>query len=685
MLYWLTLAVVCAAVYLLPGFAVLQALNIRGVSWIGRLVLSFLLSLVIVPYLYGVIANFLHVTPGLGTLGLLVAGLLVMALALRLSHTTPTVEFEPAVAGPSHLRWLEIFLVGGFILIVAGFANLPRISMLIMGDQTLVASPGDEYWHMAQLVSVARSGLPAGHYLFPDLRLAYYYWSWIYPAIMGNLPFVHVPLARAMAIHSFVQVSAFLLAVYAFLSMNTRTTLARLLGLGFFSVFGGFDYFVAMQENEWWQQTVAWLRSAGQISQFLTRYAWVPQHLAGGMAFVLALFIWRNLRASPGLRAISLGVLAAFCLGTSPYVLGPAAILVFLIGWFRRGALWRRKKQVIVGLLQFGVVFAIGAFGQARLTLGHSATLEWSSFRVPVLETLLGAAGPKFELADHLLTVGAFPLIGSVILLIEVGLPFILYLGWAWRIGIRSKVTWNRIVVLLPPISLLLVFLVTDQGAGGNLERQGFFPAQIIMGFAAARLLDFAPPLMTLRRRLAATYILLLLGAAQVVSPVSEVLNQYYPVKSSLADLKVEESTPSTFRLVSVSKHGWARQLQYVHWLNRYTPENAIIVELGSPGQADDPRMDLLDRLRYMAPADALNNKYIQRAEDFLPVGGLSNLATRFAGRNALEMWRTESSHFPGRDAYLVSWSGPVVGLGDELYRDEFVIIYRINGGAGAT
>lgn len=80
--------------------------------------------------------------------------------------------------------------------------------------------PWDETWHLAQLTSVARTGIPPQHYLFPTLRLSYYYASWIYPAIIGNLPVFQVSLARAMAIQAYIQVFAFLGAVYCFLRYN---------------------------------------------------------------------------------------------------------------------------------------------------------------------------------------------------------------------------------------------------------------------------------------------------------------------------------------------------------------------------------------------------------------------------------------------------------------------------------
>ncbi len=678
MLYWVAFLALTLALYTVPGYAISRLVILKELTRGGRFLLALLLSLVVVPYLYGAVGNFGHLVPGLETLAIFTLILFAVGIALRALHLAPVVNLASSVGNHQATRWSESVGIGVVVLILAILVNLPRLGMLVLGDQAIGAATYDEYWHLAQLVSVARSGVPPQHYLFPDLKLVYYYWSWIYPAIIGNQHVIEVSLARAMALHAFVQTGVFLAAAYAFLRMNTATARARLLGLGFFSIFGGFDYFVGMRENEWWQLDVPWIRSGGQISQFVTQYLWVPQHVAGAMAFVLGLIIWRNLRGSIYVRAACCGVLAAFSLGTSPFVFGAGSLVVFLLGWIRRRALWRYKVMIARSLLVFMPVFGLGAFGQGLLMLGHPGSLVGSPFRVPVLEATLGGTAPKFVIADHLLTLVAFPIVGACLLLIEVGLPFLLYLAWGWRVGLKSRVTWDRVLLLFPPMYLLLVYLVTDKGGGGNFEMRGMLPAQILIVMAAARFLDHLRLPVMSRARVALVYLLLLFAGAEVVSPIMEVVGQYALVAPGLADLKVEESNWRAFRVVSKAKHGWLPQLQYVHWINRYTPQNAIIVEMGGPGALDEPRMRLLERLSFMSPEEARTLADFPRDWDFLAEDSFNGLDEAFAGRSALEMWQAEAGRFAGRSAFLVSWKGPVGGLGVPLYHDDYVMIYEI-------
>jgi tRNA 2-thiouridine synthesizing protein D len=48
---------------------------------------------------------------------------------------------------------------------------------------------------------------------------------------------------------------------------------------------------------------VPWLHSTNEIFSLPVMYYFAPQHLAAGVAFLLALFLWRNVRASHFIKA----------------------------------------------------------------------------------------------------------------------------------------------------------------------------------------------------------------------------------------------------------------------------------------------------------------------------------------------------------------------------------------------
>ena len=305
--------------YLLPGYIVLWMCNIRGMNQWTRLFFSLCISLVIVPVAFIFWGNFLHFIPGLVPYLILTAFLAVLGGILRLHKKRPVIRF-PELDFP--IAKLEKILAWAVIIFFTLITSLPGIGMFLQGDKTLTISPYDSVWHLAFLVSVARTGIPPAHYFFPTLKLFYYYASWIYPSILGNLPFLHVPLVRALVLHAFIQTFAFLGLIYFFLSYNFKRWWVRLMGLSFFTFMGGFDLFAGLpaMKYEAWQSTVGWLISNLQIAQFSTWYEWVPQHVAGGMAFLLGLLLIKNLKMSPVVRSAALGFLLSFCFLSSTFV-----------------------------------------------------------------------------------------------------------------------------------------------------------------------------------------------------------------------------------------------------------------------------------------------------------------------------------------------------------------------------
>lgn len=301
--------------------------------------------------------------------------------------------------------------MAGFVAGIAMAANLPRLDALVQGDMASTVGPWDASWQLAQLTAVAHGSIPPQHYFFPEASLHYYYWSWIYPALLANQPLVRIPLARALSLASMVQTAAFLGVAYWLIRLNFRTLFARLTGLGFLTIMGGYDFFASMgtslTDREWWQTAVSWLAGGFQVSSAITLYAWAPQHVAGAMAFVLLVILYKHSLASSMVRAAIAGVLLSFTLGTSaPIFLGSsiAALVWVLVSRVK----WSRRRLLYPAILLLAI-FLVGSWRQILLSLGSSVSLVWSSFRVPLLETFYGTRSPKVVAFDRGLTLLALP------------------------------------------------------------------------------------------------------------------------------------------------------------------------------------------------------------------------------------------------------------------------------------
>jgi hypothetical protein len=679
---WIILFVKIVIAYILPGFAAQSIVKLKGLGWGGRVILAVSLSVVVVPYVLVAVGNFIHFRPSLAHIIILSLVLLTIGFLLRVARKNPLVEFRPRNGGawpPSRAEWI---LACGFVLGFAALVSLPRLDMFVHGNQAGVAATGDEYWHIAELTSVARSGIPPRHYFFPDSSLVYYYWSWVLPAALASQFLGQVSLARALAIHGFIQVALFLGMAYMLMRANTRSRLGWALGMGFFSFVGGLDYFATFPSSatmgldiEWWQDGVRWLRSDIQLSSFPTLYAWVPQHVAGGFAFLLGLVMWRHIRANWWIKAACLGWLLAFAFGTSAFValFGLVALVIWALMYRRAFRSWK-----VVGIAAAAAGFlALGGWQQALLTLSHSGRIALSDFRVPFVELFYGITSGKADLVDRFLTLFAFPVVGTWILLIEYGLMFAIFLSWLlWR-GWRERGIWFRFGAVFPIASLVLVFHLRDQGGGGNFAMRGIIPAQIIMAVIAAHAVDgWALAKTKPGMRVAFGYLLLtflLVGGISWGLDVQQLARD--PVGSALH----VNGVVKVLRVDIAAEPGWPGELDYIHWLNANTPEDSLIVESG-PLPEDNRRFRMLERMRFISVSDAMNLAYWDYDLALAP----AKLAERmYLGEDdtdvlyqALHSKYAQSSDAP---LYLVARGAEREGLGAPVYEDEFVAIYSID------
>lgn len=667
-----------ALFYLVPGNAILLIADVPGLTGARRQFLALCISLVAVPYALQIAGSIHTLRPGPGPLAALSAGACLVAWLLKRLGRRPIIASRPA--GVDH-RSPGRFEEAAAWVAIAAFATvalLPRLHMFLYGSATPLVAPWDETWHLAQLTSVARTGIPPRHYFFPQLHLAYYYASWILPASLGNIPGVTLSLSRALAIHATLQVFAFLGLLWLYLRSALSDWRVRWLGLAFFTFAGGFDYFFSLPSVDavdWWQRSAAWLASDLQVSQFVTLYLWVPQHLAGGMAFVAAWLLWKNVKASPQVKSALTGVLLAFCLATSPYVFLGFALATCVFAFASRKAIASNPSTSAVCLVILSLCFFLAAWGVASLYRGYPTSLEWSRIHLVILERFREGVPAAFW-GDRVITLVGFPLVASALLLIEMGLAFLLYLAW-WASRARRRPLlrdpFEFTVALLPPLSMLALFVVWSSSGGGNLGMRGLIPAQILIVFGGLALLDefilVARP--TRMASAVMAYLAACFLAAQSISAIAE-------VRASSAD---------SLRLVlanlrDVPAYVWPVHLEYMRWIDTNVPTDALIIEEGCPSSDDDPRYRWLERRRILSVACARTLGLFERDRDFILPAEWDAFSSRYeTERSALALYQASD---PSKDdlspVYLAVWQGagkPMV-YGDPLYEDPSVSIYPV-------
>jgi len=684
--------------YLLPGLALLTAVRVRGLHWIAKVMLSVPLSLVMVPFLFGASSDFGRIQISFGLYAAITGALWLTSILLITTGHRPTIAFRPQNGGGgavSSTEWLiTVFVIAG----VAVLLSLPRADALVHGSAALSLGPYDTHWQLAELVSVARTGLPSDHYFFPDARLAYYCWSLIYPALLGSQQLVRSSLAQSLAVHSVVQAISYLGILYWFLRMNLRSWMARILGFAFLTVAGGYDFFVQAIPGgaENWQKGVAWLVSRTIIPSLLDRLMAYPQHIAGLMAFLLVLIAWRNLRAHVALRLVLLGLLMAFSLGTSAEIflaecLGLLIIAILYasrwllhprrlgdLGLRERIGIAKSKTSVLLGVAGWLAVFVLGSAQPFQLTTANSVRLTWSSFRVPLLERFLNSSSYKLAVLDRVLTVLGLPVAAVWVLMIEVGFPLLVFLGWvalgAWK---RSSV-WRRFLIAFPIIGFILLFLVRDTSQANNLSINGSLPLQVCLVAGAATAIDGLPwrKMSSLGRGLV-VYLGTLIVISQAISPMIELIENF---KVPLgAALQVQGALTVARIIVAQPPASWPASLAYIRWANASTPENALFIE-EAPNQPDTPVFRRLERMRllelradepmtyYYIDAEVLASSDFKLMEDRIRSSDLRE--------EALKLDYVKRVRPP---LYYVSRTGSKDGWGKPVYSDRWVIVYALS------
>ncbi len=495
---------VAVLMYFIPGYILLTWIDFPALRGLNRYLLALCVSLVITPFTFIVVGNIVHFQLGLWAWFVLVIFLGLGSWILHRTNRRVKVNFvnshSPNPTTFNNVSHLEKWGVIIFIALFAVIANLPRMLMFFQGGNVMELGPYDETWHIQQLVAVARTGIPPANYFFPSIHLGYYYGSWIYPAILGNLPVLPVSLMRAMAIHSFMQTFAFLSIIYLLLQVNIRRPWVRLAGMCFFTVMGGFDLFAKLpgiDNIEFWIRDPSWLMNGVrtmQISQFFTLYMWVPHHLAGGMVTVLLILIYKNLDFPAWVKMACTGILFGFCLTTSPFVfIGLVIAGGIAILWNVR-SLWRERARMWFPVVLGIVLFLLVAWSPILSYASHNSSLILNNFQISLAERFRGNTSFN-SLIDKILTMVGLPLVAGAILIIDMGVMFILYIVW-WIKHLLSRDegfhdTQDIVLGFQPLVSLIFIFMVTDVGGGSNVAMRSMIPAQILITLAAVLVVDW--------------------------------------------------------------------------------------------------------------------------------------------------------------------------------------------------
>ncbi len=670
--------------YWIPGAALMSLIEWRGIGRFARWLAPFGISLVVTPVLLVLPTLFVAYKPNLWILAVFSAVLFLAGGILARLGKRPVLGIRSRSQNPPSRR--ETILGCIFVMGVTGMAMLPRIHMILNGGEIGTAVLTDTYWHIAETTAIARAGIPPQHFLFPDLPLLYYYWSWIYPAVLAGLPTLGQSLLRLLNVHAAINLLIFLSVLYSFIRMNLNSPKTRWFALIFLTVAGGFDFFTgpSLLSHEWWQNTSSALVSKVQIPALLSNFVTEPQHLAGATAFLFLLILWRNIRGNVIVRGILAVVAAAFLFGTSAFVFLSTVVAALVWAVLYRRALFQRRA--ILAALGLAALFVLLSGSQIALSITQSGTVRWGEFRAVIVEAATGTSYARSVVLDQILTLLAFPLVAGILLLIEIGLPFALYAAWFFQHLGRRMPRWQRFLAWYPAVYIPIAFLLQHT----NFALRGMIPVQIVIVLAAVQAVEaIGRRSWTGIQRVILRYGFALLLIAQVLSATEE---WWAFARKGLAEvlrfdngffalpIPTDRAFPDGDTHLIPPMKGLPPELAYIYWANANLPANALVVEVGLP--EDSNRLHLLERMRFVDPAEL---EQVLHAERDLNIVDPQKLSAWWEGLGSGTVWekvlRTDyflQNHVP---VYVIVHKRTLVELGEPIYQDDYATIYLLSEG----
>jgi hypothetical protein len=261
-----------------------------------------------------------HITSPQTTFKLLVAGAIVFYLlaTLRLIR-----HFRQGVA----FRRIEMFWA--FLVVSGAILVLLELNDIVINDHLVANNAiGDHIKHVLLTDAISRSGVPPANPSFsPDgsqaapQPTAYYYFEAMIASVLSGLNPDRLSNGRdaftALTACTSIELAA-IIALYLRLTRGAANAARHaLIGWGLLSV-SGFDVFPALLGSENNRKYVDIWNWKAQVTSWHASILWVPQHVAGLIACVMALLLFQAIKHEPSNRHIvKYGVLAALTLASA--------------------------------------------------------------------------------------------------------------------------------------------------------------------------------------------------------------------------------------------------------------------------------------------------------------------------------------------------------------------------------
>ncbi len=387
--------------YILPGHSLLMFFE-KHIRY--NLLYNLLASFIVLPIVYSFLAIFIDTSFKIFIFSIIILLLISYAISKKVKPLFLNHAFE--------LPILKNFYLIIFIVLFLLLVMIPRTYLPL----NKAISVGDDFKHLASIVSITSSDKFPANYNYPVSKLSYNYYIYTFPGLMTKYSGNIINVSTAWFDHIIIQTILSIVLVISFVFYKCKSIYGRAVSLLLFTLMGGYKFFLMAIRYllthqlaghlEWWFTWFPFTETINfQITSFYSLFLYVPQYLIAALFIIPVFFILFKAQENK-MKYIILAIIIAASLGYGTFTgLGVLTVvsLYFLLKVFKKimsgvkNSLDELKKLTIFCLSL--LFFSIPLF----FIIDKVSIMSFKLSKISVLSSI--APGVITNLTDFILTI----------------------------------------------------------------------------------------------------------------------------------------------------------------------------------------------------------------------------------------------------------------------------------------
>jgi hypothetical protein len=441
-----------SVIYFMPGIFLLRYVISKKPIII---LFSPFISIIAIGLIYSLIGLIHHIRiTSINTICISLSVCIISSIAYNLNGNKPILkERNINKKIPRAISYAALILCVIYIIII-GVYNSSNL-------QQKIPNISDTLLRLNIVQSLNLEGIPTVHYVQPNTKLLYYFYTYIPCAALINISHDLISVTVAWWINVMLQVIGYtsvLCYILLRFSKNIKLGLTGLIvilyGSSFGFVFGLLGkIFINSGSLEKWLYSLKNYTGDLVFTSTLTQAAWCPHHFLSLVVVCLISSIYWNFDASLKSKTILTGILIGYLAGSSTFIF--MTIVIGLISWISFSATIKNWNQVKYWFSSLLIAFIISL-----------------PFIIDLLDSK--SSGSGLRIAHHAYNLTTIPLVniltGLILeityIFIEFGLVFCILIIFRNDFKNKFKVSTELSFYVFSSLAMLLFLLIFSSGPG---------------------------------------------------------------------------------------------------------------------------------------------------------------------------------------------------------------------------